>query len=318
MGELFHILGSFATTWLAIWFVCAVALLVFYPVIRKLIFNWNPATASHMLLLLLAFPFLLSLSTTIMLFVPLIESNLVSAHCHDNCQTHLPLLESTWVSITGLVITLLLLAMALKKFIENYSVSNNLMNQLSALANDRGNWHVLPESRPFVFTLGWWRSKVFITQGLLQQCTADDVDIILQHEHAHVRRLDNIRLLMTRFFLLVLPQRLAHKLYSDLHFLTESACDFAAAERFGKLNVAETLLRVQKLVPWEFDYLDRSLVSAFTGSEVELRIRNLVTDSSQLQDPRFGKTGFLAIFVVLSFVLVDPLHHGIEWLIAFL
>ena len=116
----------------------------------------------------------------------------------------------------------------------------------------------------------------------------------------------------------VLPGNLAQRFYKDLHFLTESACDFAAAEKHGELEVAETLLRVQKLVPQEFNYLHNSLLAAFTGSEAELRIRNLAGGSGQFLNLHYGQTAFVFVLVGLSFALVDPMPHGIEWLLELL
>ncbi|MEX0942644.1 MAG: M56 family metallopeptidase [Pseudomonadales bacterium] len=318
MIELVRVTGSFATSWLVIWFASALVLLLFYPLVRRQLFNWHPATVSRLLLLLLAFPFLLSLSTSVMLFLPVVEDNLVSAHCHHNCQSHVPLVDSIWLSVTGLVVSLLMLLVVLRKLLFNLFTAKLLMSHLSHLAEDAGRWLLLQDAKPVVFTLGWWQNKVFITRGLLRRCSEQDIEIILRHEYEHGRRLDNVRLLLAKLFLLVLPVRLADRFYADLHFLTESACDFAAAERYGELEVAETLLRVQKLVPREFDYLNNPLTSAFTGSEVERRIMNLVKGPQHFHNLCYVQTTFLLVFVVLSCTLVDPVHHGIEWLLKLL
>jgi len=316
MSEFLRIGGSFAITWLVLWLFCAFILLSVYPLLRSRLLIWHPSIASRILLLLLAFPFLLSLGTTVMLFLPATEGSLVSAHCHENCQIHVPLLQSTWLAGVGLLSLSIILTVAVRKLLFNVVTARKLMTDLLGLSSDAGSWHQIPDPQPVVFTLGWWRNRIFVTEGLLQQCDAKDMDIILHHELAHGNRFDNLRLLLARIFLLVLPSTLAAKLYADLHFLTESACDFIAAKKFGELDVAETLLRVQKLVPEEFSYGNNSFVSAFTGAEIERRIRNLVAGNDQFVNFQYGQTICFLVLTLLSFALVDPLHHSIEWLLA--
>ncbi|MEX0962827.1 MAG: M56 family metallopeptidase [Pseudohongiellaceae bacterium] len=315
MADFLLIGGSFASAWLVTWLGCALILLLVYPVLRKRLLSWHPAVSSRMLLLLLAVPFFLSLSTTTMLFLPVTESSLVSEHCHENCQTHMPLLDSMWLGAAGLLVVFLVACTMLGKLLFNIRTAKKLMQHLVGIGKDTGNWYQLPDSQPVVFTLGWWRNRIFVTKGLLQQCDAKDIDIILQHELAHGKRLDNLRLLLARMFLMILPARFSQGIYADLHLFTESACDFAAAEKYGELDVAETLMRVQKLVPREFSYFDNELVSAFTGAEVEQRIRNLAAGSDQFSNLQYVQSLCLIALVSLSFILVDPMHHGIEWLL---
>lgn len=251
-----------------------------------------------------------------MLFMPVIENTLVSAHCHINCQTHAPIIESFWLSVAGLSITTIILIAVLRKIFFNWFTARRLMTQLLHLTSNSGEWILLADEKPVVFTLGWWRNKVFITQGLLRECSDTDINIILHHEFEHVKRLDNLRLLLAKIFLLVIPGPMSRQYYNDLHLLTESACDFAAAEHYGELNVAETLLRVQKLTPPAFNVLSHPLVTAFTGSEVEWRIRTLAAGRQQFFKFKYGQTVCISLFVLLSFALVDPMHHSIEWVLG--
>ena len=315
MADFLLIGGSFASIWLLLWLVSASLLLIVYPIIGRRLQRWHPAIASRLLLLLLAVPFFLSLTTTVLLFLPVAESKLVSAHCHESCQTHLPLLDSVWLGGAGLFIVIMVVCVILRRLFYNVQTAKKLMSQLLNLSANTGRWYQLPDSQPVVFTLGWWRNRIFVTEGLLRQCSTEDIDIILRHELAHGQRRDNLRLLLARMFLLILPARIAGKLYDDLHFFTESACDFAAAEAHGELEVAETLIRVQKLVPGEIHYFDQGLVSAFTGAEVEHRVRNLVGGHDQFSNLQYGQSICLLGLALLSFILVDPMHHGIEWLL---
>lgn len=315
MTDFLLIGGSFASIWLLSWLASASLLLCVYPMIGRWLQRCHPAVASRLLLLLLAVPFFLSLATTILLFLPIAETSLVSAHCHESCQVHMPLLTSVWLGGTGLLVVFMIACVLLRKLLFNLRTAKKLMTHLLSLGKRKAHWYQLPDDQPVVFTLGWWRNKVFMTEGLLRQCSAEDIDIILHHELEHGLRRDNLRFLLARMFLLILPERFARRLYEDLHFYTESACDFAAAEEYGELDVAQTLLRVQKLVPRGFSYMDNDLVSAFTGAEVERRVRNLAGGLGHFSKLQLRQSVFLLGLAMLSFVLVDPMHHGIEWLL---
>lgn len=315
MTEFLKIAGSFATVWLATWFACALVLALVYPLIRSFILSWHPAVAGNLLLLLLAFPLLLSLSTVALMFLPLFESTLVSAHCHDDCAAHLPLIEVPWLAETGLALTLLIGGFLSYRLLLNLRVSKRLQRQLAHLTSDEGSYRLLDNAQPFVFTLGWWKNEVYMTRGLREHCTDQDMAVILAHEHAHSRRRDNIRLLAAMLFNLILPGRLGKRLHDDLHLLVESACDFEAAKKRDPLEVAETLLKIQKLSPEHWHLGSSALLSAFTGAEVELRIKALVHGRHESIVQQASLQLSFLLLILASINLVDPLHHGIEILL---
>lgn len=315
MTELLKVLGSFATVWLATWFACALLLAICYPVVRPLILRWHPAVASNLLLLLMAFPLLLSLSTAILMFLPLFDSALVSAHCHDNCAAHSPLIEIPGLAETGLALTLLIAGFLIYRLLLNLRVSKRLQSQLVHLTSDEGDYRLLDNQQPFVFTLGWWRNEVYMTRGMREKCSAQDMAVILAHEQAHSRRRDNIRLLAAMLFNLILPGRLGALLHDDLHLLVESACDFEAAKHYDALDVAETLLKIQKLSPEHWQIGSSAILSAFTGAEVELRIKALVHGRHESVFQQASLQLSFLVLILASINLVDPLHHGIEILL---
>lgn len=315
MSQVLTLTGSFATVWLATWLLCCLLLLAVYPLLRRRLLAAHPALASNLLLLLLAFPFILSLLSTLLLFSPALENNLVSEHCHENCQAHVPLVEIPGLAELGLLMIAVIMALLLGKLIYNLRTARRLMAQLSACATRSGEFELLADDTPFVFTLGWWRNRIFMTRGLLERCNDDDVAIILAHENAHARRKDNLRLLSARLFLLVLPGFVAQRFYEDLHKTTESACDFEAAKSHSGVDVADALLKIHKLVPSHAAYGDATISSAFTGAEVEYRIRALLDDRRLGRLQRYFAQACALALLVLSTLLVDPLHHSVELLL---
>ncbi len=305
-------LGSYATVWLGSWMLCAVAVAFLYPLVRNHLLKWHPAPASALLLVIFSIPLLLSLFATTLLFIPEIEASLVSDHCHTDCQAHVPKLSSVWLAAMGLIVIVALFAALFIRLSRDLRTARLLQKQLSLSSEGPNGIYILEDSSPIVFTLGWWRNHIYVTEGLIRQCEDKDLDIILAHENAHSQRRDNMRLLIARLMLLVLPISLAKKFYEDLHVLSESACDFAAADKFGSTAVAETLLKIQRVSMQCFELNGRSIVSEFNGSAIEIRIRSLLHGRSLSMAQGLGSKLVITGLIVLSFALVDPLHQGIE------
>lgn len=308
--------SSFAATWMMSWFVLYLLIWCAYPALRRFLINLHPATASSAVLALLLLPFLTSLVATALVFTPILEKNVITTHYHSSdCESRFPLLKSG-IAIGGVLIaTALCLTVILRKFFSQLLFSLKLEAKLSILGDKQPEWCVLPHKERLVFTMGWFTNTIFITEGLLRQCNAEDVDIILGHEREHVRRKDNLRLLAGKLLMLIMPSFLAKKMWEDLQLFTEAACDFSTAEKHGALNVAETLLRIERLSPQKFCFFSKTMVSAFTGSEVEGRVMMLLEGKTAAKSRRFRPVLYLIVLLVLSVLLVDPLHHGVEWLL---
>lgn len=314
MIESIEFAGSFATVWVGLWFLLAALLSLLYPVLRARLLSWHPSHAGNMLLLLLACPLLLSFSCTLFLFLPALESMLVSSHCHDDCMTHVPLISVPEIALIGLGVVMVILSVFLFSIVRSVRATWHLRKQLQSLGQQEGDYLLLEDSQPFVFTLGWWKNQIYITEGLKKNCSDEELAVILAHENAHSQRHDNIRILLATVFTSVLPGKLSASIVEDFHLLIESACDFQASDRFGELRVAETLLKIQRMSPAQCYFGSTVITTAFTGSEVERRIEALVQGRqlSTLQRVSFQLS--LLMLAVSSLYLVQPLHHGVEYL----
>lgn len=316
MTEFIEFAGSFATVWAGLWFLLALLLTLLYPLLNDRLLTWHPALAGNLLLLMLACPLLLSLSCTLFLFLPMLESALVSTHCHDDCATHVPLIAIPEVAVLGLGIVTAILVVFLLQIVNNLRATLRLQKQLLSLAKPDGEYLALADRQPFVFTLGWWKNQIYVTEGLKRQCSKEELDVVLAHEKAHTRRYDNIRLLLATVFTSVLPGKFSKSILDDFHLMIESACDFEASRRFGELKVAETLLKIQKLSPTQCAIGSTVISTAFTGSEVEQRISALIQGRHLSTMQRVSFQLALLVLLVASLGLVQPLHHGVEFLFA--
>jgi Zn-dependent protease with chaperone function len=308
--------SSFAATWLSCWFLLYLVVWAVYPGIRKFLLNLHPATACNAVLALVALPFLTSLLAAALVFSPLLENNLITTHYHSiDCEAKFPLLQSgvaigSVLALTGLAVFAIMI-----RFFSQLLFSLKLEAKLSILGEKKSEWHVLPHRELLVFTMGWLNSTMFITDGLLKLCSSKEIDIILEHEKEHARRRDNLRLLAGKLLVLVVPTFLAKKFTSDLQLFTEAACDFSTAKKHGPLNVAETLLRIQRLSPQQITYLQKAMVSSFTGSEIEGRVMLLLEGDTTAKPTKFRPLLFVLLLIAIAVLLVDPLHHSVEWLL---
>lgn len=309
--------GTFSAIWLVLWIMLSILFVVLYPFVRPRLFVLHPRYGSALLLLYWTGPFLASLFSTLFLFMPAVETLLVNTHCHSDCQSHVPLIDSAGLAWFGFAVGSIVMLSLLVQIATSMRSSMQLRGQFNFLGKPKGEYYAISSSCPLVFTLGWWRSRIYVSDGLSQSCTEQDLSIILQHERAHKERRDNLRLLLARLCSAILSGPLARRLMTDLQLMTEQACDFRAAEKYGHVAVAETLLKVKRLLMTQPATVPFGAL-AFAEREVETRIMALLKAGSRIS-PRpwqLGALGTLAVVCLL--LLISPLHHGSEWVINFL
>ena len=308
-------IGSFSSIWLALWLALSVLFVVAYPVLRPLLLQLHPRYGSTLLLAYWTLPFVASLSSTLFLFMPTAETLLVDAHCHDDCASHAPLIDSLGIAWFGVAIGSLAVLGLLRHFVVTLRKAHQLHTQFDFLGKRRGAWFEMESECPLVFTLGWWKPRIYVSSGLLRACTASDLDIILQHERAHQQRRDNLRLLVARLCCAVQPAAISRRILSDLQVVTEEACDFRAAERFGNVAVAETLLKVKRLLTAQPASVPQDAM-AFAERDVETRIKSLLNASGRVSLQGWQLGLLLCAGLLALALMVGPLHHGSEWIIS--
>ncbi len=309
--------GSFSAIWLMCWLTAGLIFTLLYQLLRPWLVRLHPQAGSDVLLLYLAGPFVLSLLLTVFLFLPDTKSLLVDSHCHDDCATHAPALRSVWLASAGIICLGLVLCSLLLRSAAALRSSRQLTRQFAILARPQGSYQEISSNKPVVFTLGWWRPIIYISKDLLVHCTEKDLAIILEHEHAHRFRRDNLRLLAARIFSAGLPRALVRRMRGDLADLTEQACDFRAAERHGFIEVAEVLLKVQRLMLQHGRGPLPAGAQGFAHSQIENRVKALLQAELRIV-PGAWQLRLLGVSLLLVLLLlVEPLHHAAEWLFTF-
>ncbi len=171
--------------------------------------------------------------------------------------------------------------------------------------------HVLPETAmPFAAQLGFWQSQLVITQGLLSQLSAAQVEAVLAHEQAHVYYRDSFWF----FWLGWLRQLTAwmpntERLWQELLLLRELRADRWASERVDALLLAESLLQMAQAPLRNLDRsFDSSMAVGVSSARIEERIEALL-GNLELSQP--VDVAHLPWWLLLSFLplLTTLAHH---------
>lgn len=109
--------------------------------------------------------------------------------------------------------------------------------------------HALDLPFPLVAVLGFLRPRLFVSQTVLDACSADELRAIVEHERAHVRRRDNaVRLLMETAPDALPITRVPAAVAAAWHQAVEQRADDAATRR---LDLASALVKVARLATLE-------------------------------------------------------------------
>ncbi|MDF1622402.1 MAG: M56 family metallopeptidase [Pseudohongiella nitratireducens] len=309
--------GSFSLVWLLIWLVLSCLFGLIYPLLRNGFRRIHPGQGSVLLLYFWSGPVILSLVTTLLLFIAPLEGVVVSDHCHGDCGDHVPLINSPWLAGTGLALLVIVVVALAIHFSAALFRGIKMRRRLKMLTTPDKGFQRVNTGVAAVFTLGWWRPEVYVSSALLSHCQEQDLSVILAHEKAHLMRRDNLALLLVRVFTLMLPRRWQSDVLADMHLLCEQACDFVSARRHKPVQVAETLVRIGRLLKSQSSRYE-ALTSHFDGSDLELRVQALLDISQRKRLASWQLGMLLGLTAILLYCALSPLHHGVEWLIELL
>jgi Zn-dependent protease with chaperone function len=300
------LLSSMLLCGLLTWLLFGVLFALGYRLLQPVLRNIDPDQATKLILTWLALPPLAAVITTTVMYSPDLSQWLVTGHCHsDTCQQHGP---QSALAIWPTAALLIWVGTSIGgRFFRQWHSTRLLFNELSRTGSDAGGFTQLDTPEPAAFALGWWKPTIFITTGMLSDCSPQDIDCILAHEKAHRLRHDNLRLLIARLFAAPLPSRLSATALTDLELSCEKASDLLAAKAFSRDAVAGAILRAARV---------QQRVSpigslAFAETQTELRIRALLDKPAA---PLANEYVFAGASAALLFVLfaINPLHRVLE------
>jgi Zn-dependent protease with chaperone function len=159
---------------------------------------------------------------------------------------------------------------------------------------------------PYSAQIGFWRSQLVISRGLLTALDQEHLAAVIAHEQAHVEYRDTFWFFWLgwiRSFSFWLPN--TPILWQELLLLRELRADRKAAESVDFLLLAESLLAVAK-APLEFPAWCVSLNDAQIGDRLEERINSLLNPTESV--PRNPWHNWSWLCLLLMPLLTIPLH----------
>lgn len=177
-----------------------------------------------------------------------------------------------------------------------------------------GSW-VLPSDRPFAATTGLLDPELLVSTSLLRELDEPQRQAVEAHEREHARHRHGLKKLLVDIFASCQIPRVRRFLRRELDLAYEQIADRrAAAEVGGSVPVAETILRVERLVE---ENPDAGRRTAFDTSSVERRVVGLLDEPwGPPRIPALGTTLGVAIWGL--FVAHHEVHHWLETLLSLL
>lgn len=148
----------------------------------------------------------------------------------------------------------------------------------------------LPAAVPACFTAGVLRPRVFVTESLLTRVSGRDLQVMLAHEQAHLRRVDRLSGFTLQLLFDLFPAPGAARFLREWRRRVERACDESAADRVGSRHeVAAALVRAAALLTSRQPF-PGAAGFADDAAELEARVHALLAPTG----PDRPSTGILA------------------------
>jgi hypothetical protein len=164
------------------------------------------------------------------------------------------------------------------------------------------------------FTAGLVRPRSYITSGLRDHLTQQEVSVVAAHELAHARTHDPLKKYVVSLFAAFFPKSIAQQINGAFSLALEQIADQSALLTVNdETIVSNTLLKVSQLTS---QYVPKLSVSTchFSTHPLTLRIRYLLSDNKGQSFPILLFCSFAALTTALSTLSVDLLHHALEQL----
>lgn len=218
--------------------------------IKNSIQKYTVSTRKSLLWLCVLTPWFISLLVTLF-FSPIFQAGTVFvwltelAHWHHPNTFHF----LSWHSMSLVVFLGFSMTIIIQKLMLAYK-NYHQVSLLRALATTKCKGVLIIDSPiPTAFTGGLIRPTCFISTGLIAHLTSDDIEIIIEHELAHIHYFDPLKKWMFLFFSAYFTKRVKQVLVSMMSITMEQTADtFHVKNQKQAQNVASTIVKFTKLV----------------------------------------------------------------------
>jgi beta-lactamase regulating signal transducer with metallopeptidase domain len=167
---------------------------------------------------------------------------------------------------------------------------------------------VIDEPFPTVAVVGALRPTLFVSERVLAECSAEEINAMVAHERAHVAAYDNLKRLLLRGC----PRLpFAAELESAWSAAAEEAADAAAAAGHPdrRFDLANALIRLARLAPEP--NLPAGISAFYPGGGIETRVRLLLNpDQPARRSYRWLLAAAGAATIAAAFIASAPAIHA--------
>lgn len=316
--------GPWVLPWiafLAVWMALCPAAFALNRLAKHRLTAVAAAERSTLLLALATLPVTVAALVAVLGFTPWLGGMLVDRHCHADtgCGAHVPILHAGApyaLSVGALLLgTTLTLCGGVFRRLRH---TQRFASALGVLAEPapRARCEIIESPEPFAYCIGLWRPKVLISTGLERALSAEALEAVVAHEHAHAARRDNLRHGLAALALLPLGPRARRALLADLTLSSEQACDRTAIETTGN---ASALLGALAAMRSDRRRTPRLRTTSF-GATTTLASRLAALDGSDstARNVYVVPAIIAGVYTVATLATTYVAHHGAERLLGWL
>ncbi|WP_057831472.1 M56 family metallopeptidase [Colwellia sp. TT2012] len=282
--------------------------------------DYAVSTRKSLLWLFVLAPWLVALLVTL-LFSPLFQSGSVFVWLTDLAHWHHPdiFYFFSWHSFSLLIFigfSCYIVIQKMRVFYQNH----HQVNLLRALGTSRTEQvYIIESSIPTAFTGGLLKPSCFVSTGLIEQLSSDDIDIIIQHELAHLYYSDPLKKWFFSFFSAYFTAHVRKLLSAMMSLSMEQDADsffINKQQQQQSYKVASTLIRFTKLAANYSIHpqYKNELFVHFCRDSLEQRVMHLLNDNQLKPFPLSVVLIAILLLALVSTMSVDSLHHVIETL----
>ncbi len=172
---------------------------------------------------------------------------------------------------------------------------------------------LIPSSTPLSVTAGLFRPLVLVSTGLRERLRPEVLAVVLEHERAHARRRDPLRLVAAALLSAGHLPATRRLLLADLALACERAADDEAAMAVGdRLRVAEAIVTVERVLG--SSQLGLAAAMGMDGASTVARVEGLLRDPPT-SAPTLLRGLLWGLAAIAAVLLASDLHHLTETLL---
>lgn len=276
-----------ASIWCAAALVASVLSALLYPGFRRAIAGNRPATRSLAVLCYALMSPAVGIVIVLLNTQPEYSQMLVPEHCHDGAcgDSHAPVIDTRSLGGFSLIAMASLLVFGMIAVgLYGLRLGQRRLSMLLAFGreNRKGDYLIVDSRNQLAWCCGLLRTKIVVSRGLVERLSLPQLSVVLAHERAHARRLDNLRRIVVQWATVFWPQPLKRRVRAELANDCELACDADAMRTIQNRSLFIDVIKALQM-PAAIDTAAKGV--AFGSSDARPRIEALMTDESAGRHP---------------------------------